>query len=806
MLPIDAFIPQMIEKLKVHSSIVVTAAPGAGKTTRVPPGLVSGSSKKILVLEPRRIAALAAADRIATENNWKLGQEVGYEVRFDRKISESSKIVFITEALLLKKLASDPTLSEFGLIIIDEFHERSIYTDLAIGFIKELQLLDRPDLKLVVMSATLDAEKISTFLDDAPVLVVPGLLFPLKIIYDQKPQTLVWGPELLQKVFDKIKLALQECENDILVFLPGVFEIEQCLRKSQELEFMKSFMCLPLHGRLNLEQQKLALEKNKIRKIIFSTNLAESSVTVDGLDCVIDTGLERSSVYQYTSGFEKLSTHRTSLASATQRAGRGARQKNGFCYKLWMSHDERSFSEFSMAEIKTQNLSETLLFLMQMGINNFSQFSWFEMPSEANLKQSLQQLEVLNLIKNNQITDLGIQVQKHPLPVRLAVLFENFKALKKEALGAWVTALLSEKMNLPAGHDDYECDLTTLLMGPQFQLDKVQKVALQLSPRAKNYRFTFEDEAELKKILVLSFADQIAKRRSEGSDRALLAKGRGVQLHPQSRVKKSPYFVALEAFDTDSSQESKVAKASGFDEDFLFQNYASAIVTTKKMLWSDEKKEFQLHIEKNLWGLKIGKSTIEKPDQKYISEHLPEIALQNFSWILKNHEELANWWTKLQFYKTHVEKMDWPALDQEGLIRKSLAQACLTSRTLNDLLKENLIYYFESSLDPELLKKFHKLLPSTIQAGRGKVLPIHYSGDHAPYIEVRIQDAFIWNQTPTVGEGILLTIYLLAPNMRPTQVTKDLEGFWSGSYADVRKELKARYPKHDWPEPRAKKS
>lgn len=806
-LPVDQYISQIIETLNSQSSIVVTAAPGAGKTTRVPPGLVNLSKKKILVLEPRRIAALAAADRIASENHWKLGQQVGYEVRFDRKLESLTKIVFITEALLLKKLVSDPQLSEFDIVILDEFHERSIYTDLAIGFIKELQLLERPDLKLIVMSATLDAQKISEFLDQASVLSVPGQLFSIEIIYDQKPQSLVWNPDLLQRVFDKIKQAIQVCEKDILVFLPGVFEIEQCLRKSQEIDILDSFLCLPLHGRLTLDQQKLALEKNRSRKIIFSTNLAESSVTVDGLDCVIDTGLERSSVYQYASGFEKLSTHRTSQASAKQRAGRSARQKNGFCFKMWMNHDERSFSEFSLPEIKTQNLSETLLFLIKMGISEPSQFSWFEKPPRSNIQQSLKRLNQLKLIHQDNLTILGDRVQKQPLSIRFSLLLENFKAHGQEQLGAWVAAYLSEKVSMPVGHDDYECDITSLLMSlHQPGRDRVQKVAQQLCPSAQRYRYQIEDDQLLKKILVLSFADQLGKRRSENSDRGLLANGRGVQIHPNCRVKKSPYFVALEAFDTDSSQESKVAKACGLSEDFLFQNFQEEIQTTKKMIWNEDKKEFQMHTEKNLWGLKIGKSTVEKPDQNYIKEHLPEIAFQNFEWILKNHEELYKWWIRFHFYKKFVEKMEWVEIEKENVIREVMNQACLTSRSLNDLLNQNLIYHFESQFPSEVIKKFHQVLPPTIQAGRGKVLPIHYEGDHAPFIEVRIQDAFIWNETPVVGDKIPLTLYLLAPNMRPAQVTNDLAGFWSGSYADVRKELKARYPKHDWPEPRAKKS
>ncbi len=806
-LPIDQYLPEIINKLQAGPSVVLTAAPGAGKTTRVPPGLFNLAKKKIAVLEPRRIAAVSAAHRIADENHWKLGQEVGFEVRFDRTISQNTKIVFLTEALLLRKMSADRTLSEFDLIILDEFHERSIYTDVALGLIKELQMLERPDLKLVVMSATLDAQKISEFLDQAPIVDVPGRLFPMKIEYDQKPQALSWSPQVTDRIIEKIKLALQVCKQDILIFLPGVFEIEQCLRKASEMDFLKGYLLLPLHGRLSLDEQTKALQSNQLRKIIFSTNVAESAVTIDGVDCVIDSGLERASVHQYGSGFQKLSTYRISLASAHQRAGRSARQTNGFCFKLWMPHDERSFSEYALPEVKTQNLADIFLFLSVIGIQDPRSFSWFESPAPALTQQSMDQLKKLKLVNDQGVTELGRKVQKQPLPIRLALLFENFKANQKEELGAWVTALLSEKLKMkPDSSDQSECDVIAALISMNgFNRKKLEPVVRQLSQKAGQYKWNDDDELIFKKTLIQSFADQIGKRRSKESDRGVLASGRGVVFHPQSLVKRSPYFVALEAFDQEGSQESKVSLASGLDENFLLQHFSDQMKSVDQVIWDQNKKEFYLQSEKSLWGLKLGQSTLSRVTGQYIKEHLPSVALDNFDWIIKNHEGFQSWWERFTFYKEKVEKVELTEVEKKSLIEEALQSACMAANSLDDLLKQDLVYFFESLLEPDVQAGIKKWVPEFLVAAKDKKIKVHYVGEQAPFVEVKIQDAFVWAETPVVGKDILVTLYLLAPNMRPTQVTKDLGGFWSGSYAEVRKELKPRYPKHDWPEPRAKK-
>ncbi|MFN8845214.1 MAG: ATP-dependent helicase HrpB [Bdellovibrionales bacterium] len=805
-LPIDEFVPEILSKLSQTPFLVITAAPGAGKTTRVPPALIKISQLKVAVLEPRRIAAAAAASRIAEENNWNLGDEVGFEVRFDRQISSKTKLHFLTEALLLRKMATDRSLSEFDIVVLDEFHERSLNTDVAIGLLKELQMLERPDLKVVVMSATLDAKKISEFLDNCPIIDVPGKLFPITTVYDSKPQALSWNHDITQRILEKIKVAIQKTHKDCLVFLPGLYEINQCLNASQHITFFDDFIKLPLHGKLNLVDQKKALLPASSRKIIFATNVAESSLTIDGLDCVVDSGLERVSVYQPNSGFQKLSTKRISRASATQRAGRSGRQFPGHCFKLWSQQDELSFGEFSMPEIKTQDLSETLLFLNYIGIKDIHSFSWFEKPTEAQIKSSVDKLMKLNLINQKGITELGKRVQKNPIGIRDSILLESFKDSKIEALGAWVVALLAEKnIQLPRSEDFLECDLASLLSQTSItSQDRIRKLANHLSPQARNWKWDDSQVALLKNNLIKSFADHLGRRRSSLSSRGVLANGRGINISPESHVKKSPYFVALQASDNESSNETQVYWASGVTEDDLLNNFSQDFQTDEKVVWDEEKKEFFLKSVRSLWGLEIGLPTYKRADRNHIERHLPEVALQNFEWLKKNSDNFSNWWSRYLFFINKVKKTEDSEVEKK-ILREACEMACLGQRSLDDLLKVNWESILDNCLSLQDRKELNQKVPTFLRAAQDRQVKVHYEGENAPFVEIKIQHAFVWDQTPRVGNDQPLTVVLLAPNMRPTQVTKDLEGFWSGSYSEVRKELKARYPKHDWPEPRTKK-
>lgn len=800
-LPVDDYIPQIKAALIKNASVVVTAAPGAGKTTRIPPALIEISKKKVLVLEPRRIAAIAAAYRVAEENNQTIGQAIGYEVRFDRKICAQTKLIFVTEALLTRKILSDPSLSEFDVVILDEFHERSLHTDLAIGLLKELQELERPDLKIVVMSATLDAKKLADFLNKAPIIEVPGRLCPLEISHDNKSQSLFWSFDVSQKMVDKIKIAVQKGERDTLVFLPGVYEIEQVRTFLDKQSWSKNFEILALHGRLDLKEQQRAIKSASKRKIILSTNVAESSVTIDGLDTVVDSGLERSTVFQMQSGFSKLTTHRISLASATQRAGRAARQYPGKCYKIWSFLDERSFADYSLPEIKTQDLSETLLTLSYLGIKDFNNFSWFEMPSSASLEFANKKLIDLKLINETGLTELGKKVTKQPLPLRLALLMENFKAEKQEAMGAWVCAILSERSSNSSSNENSqdECDLTLeFKKGPQY-LERYKGASEQISSMATSFRWRNSDEEILKKVLVKSFADRLGKRRSSSGEKGILSSGRGVSISKYSVVKKSLYFVALDGTDTENSNETQISRATGISEEFLKKYFSEFVKLESHVVWDETKKTFLEKRSQKLFGLIIGSEHSQPANPNWIKDHLPEVAYENWDWILRKNEELYGWWVRFNFYAKNVNS-DFQNFWNSQRLRTVLSEATFGKKNLNELENTNLIYYFENQLPQGILAEFKDKTPTLLIAAKGRPIKIHYEGEQAPFIEVRIQDAFVWKKTPVIGNGISLTVVLLAPNQRPTQVTKDLESFWKGSYKEVRRELKARYPKHDWPE------
>lgn len=800
-LPVDDFLERIKSALQESSSVVVTAAPGAGKTTRIPPALMEISKKKVLVLEPRRIAAIAAAYRVAEECGYQIGQEVGFEVRFDRKISRETKLVFVTEALLTRKILSDPSLHDFDIVILDEFHERSLHTDLAIGLLKELQELERPDLKIVVMSATLDAQKLSEFLNQAPIVDVPGRLCALETVYDNKSQSLLWNFDASKKMVEKIKLAVQSGDRDTLVFLPGVYEIDQVHNFLVKEGWSQKFLIVPLHGRLDLQEQQHALKPADRRKIILSTNVAESSVTVDGLDTVVDSGLERSTVYQMQSGFSKLTTHRISLASATQRAGRAARQFPGKCFKLWSPLDERSFADYSLPEIKTQELTETFLTLKYLGISDLKSFSWFETPQTAAMEFSLRKLTDLELVKDNAITEFGKKALKYPLPMRLALLMENFKLENREDLGAWVCAMLSERGSSSQGAESSqdECDLIfEFKKGPRY-LEKYQRAASQLSTKAGQFRWHDDDEEVLKKVLVKSFVDRLGRRRGGNGDKGILSSGRGITIAKNSVVKRSPYFVALDGTDTENSNETQISRASGVTEEFLKKHFSAQMKADSHVLWDEDKKTFLEKKTLKLFGLSVGSEHTQPAKAAWIEEHLPEVAFENWEWILKQNEEMNSWWIRFHFYARFVntELEDFWNVDR---LRVVLNEATYGKKNLHALQEMDLVYFFENQLSQNVVADFKSKTPTSLEAANGKRVKVHYEGEQAPYVEIRIQDAFHWKKTPQVGNGITLTIVLLAPNYRPTQVTKDLEGFWKGSYKEVRKELKARYPKHNWPE------
>lgn len=846
-LPIDGFLDEALSLLKKHQNLVVVAAPGAGKTTRLPAFLARALTRKVLVLEPRRMAAIAAAHRVAEEQGWELGREVGYQVRFANMSSKETQLVFLTEALLARKLASDPELAGVECVVLDEFHERSLHVDLALGLLKELQELGR-DIKLVVMSATLDSQKISKFLGStsaetngaeapaAPVLDVPGKLYPLEIQYQKNSQLLQITPKFYEQLLSQIREAEKATDKDILVFLPGVGEIERSLGLLEEWAHTRDIFLVPLHGSLPLEAQRKALQKASRRRIVLATNIAESSVTVDGVGCVIDSGLSRSMRFDARTGFSRLELGRISRSSSQQRAGRAARQFPGVCYRLWNKLDEASMPAQDVAEILRSELSESVLFLAAQGVTNFSQFSWYERPHDVALANASASLQGLGALTNtNAMTPLGRRMLSLPLPPRLSKLMLIAAEEKLAALGADIASILLERDFLPkqsAAHflgDQFENDiLLRLHLLSQFRenqaprnlhrqtLSTIEQSARQILKLIKESApadVGAIDPARVNRLLLLAFADRLCRRRSAQSERALMVGGRGVKISAESIVVKSEFLLALNGIETQQSSETVVSVAAGLEKSFLMRELQNSLEKVQSLSFDREKGQFYLRTNKVFRDLVIEEGSVSIASAKDVAEHLPGVLAAEWEWVLKENEALQKFISRLSYFvrrrdlikdKTVAEALETFAGEELFSVEQrtlAFSHAASGEKDFYVVARKNLVPYFEAILDPKVLTHFQEATPAKIQVPSGSWIEVQYVEERDPYIEVRIQEVFGWKEAPKLMNGHQsLTLSLLGPNYRPMQITNNLTSFWQTGYAEVRKELRLRYPKHSWPE------
>lgn len=800
-LPIDSALPGLLENLSNSSALVLSAAPGAGKTTRLPPELLKITKKSVWVLEPRRIAAISAAQRIAEENGWELGNQVGYQVRFENRSSRHTRLLFLTEALLMRKLLRDPDLQEVGCVVLDEFHERSLHVDLAIGALKELQQLSRPDLKIVVMSATLNSAPLANFLNGAPTADIPGKLFPMEVRYESKAQILRPGPDFTDRIKKLVvKAAVENAEGDILCFLPGRGEIERIRSELSNWAEGAGFSVFTLHGQLSLQEQKQTLEPLRgRRKIILSTNVAESSLTVEGVRVVVDSGLARISQMHPRTGFESLDLVRISKASATQRAGRSARTGPGVVYRAWMPYDEFSMKEFEIAEIQRSDLSETLLLLSAFGVTNFESFSWYEPPPPRALEQAKSFLFALEAIRQDgTLTPLGQTLRDFPVHPRLAKLLLIGKELGIGSFACELAALLSEPGARTGGRLDAENDLW--LRWEEWKRNPrgpaVARAASQLKTLLGNEPEVHRSGLEkfMPALLLAAYPDRLCRRRKAHEPQAKMAGGRGVKLHPDSSVRASEYFVAIEVSEGRDASETLVYQAVGIPEELIEEKISAK--AAKRLEWDPEKNRFYT-VEFRDWnGLAIGREHRRPAESSEIEGQLAGVALERFDQILAGNEELGFWFSRLKFL--HKFDAKWPLPSPEQ-VREALELASFGENALSAVIQKDLVSFFETLLPEDQRAALAKECPSSWQVPSGSRLRIQYSAEQGAQVEVRLQELFGLKIQPKVA-GQPLTLVLLAPNYRPVQVTRDLESFWRNAYPEVRKEMRARYPKHSWPD------
>lgn len=819
-LPIDTRLNEIQMLMKEHSCLVLTAEPGAGKTTRVPPALLEITKNEIWMLEPRRVAAIAAAERIALENNWQVGQEVGYQVKLDNKTSTNTKIKIVTEAILNRRISSDPQLKNIDLVILDEFHERSIHADLAIGLLKEAQILNRPDLKILVMSATLDAQKVSQFLENAPIVHVEGQVHPVEEIYQKENQVIINNRQQLVQIAQQIRRCFEQSKTQrtALAFLPGVPEIEFVRQELRDWFANHNYELQVLHGSLKLEEQREVLKSCTKARLILCTNIAETSLTIDGVDVVIDSGLAKVASLDARTGFNKLSTKRISLASAKQRQGRAGRQFAGKNFKLWNKMDEASMPAFEKPEIQRIELTETLLLLASLGQNNFAAFSWFDAPHATQLKQGWDLLHSLRAIDSSgSITSLGRQMAMMPLAPRLAKMVWVGQQINHMPMACELAAILQERdfvgdsssavsMNCESDvyfrwwlfHNERNSLPRHLSENIRRQSDQFKGLPLK---KESDFRLNskLNDELAVCKFLIFTaYSDRVCRRRSSKSESAIMFGKRGVKLQPTSLVKSSDFFVAIDGAES-SAADTKVNLASAIELEWLEDYFNQEIQTLESVEFDVDNNKFLKSKVRALRGIPLANPSLQPCSPQELREQLPLVAVANWAYLCEQNQSLKRWLERYAYMNRQLELSD-ESLSEEQ-ISSLVEMACLGEQSFQSLKEKDWAHFLESTLDSNLNQVMKNKIPDKICVPSGSWIHVNYPSDKSPYIEVRLQEIFGWTETPKVGpKEQSIVIHLLAPNFRPVQVTQDLKSFWQNAYPEVKRELKIKYPKHSWPD------
>jgi ATP-dependent helicase HrpB len=822
-LPIDEVLPDLLNLLSRQPSVVLRAPAGAGKTTRVPPAILDAglaASGQIVVLQPRRIAARAAAARIAAERGGRLGDEAGYQVRFERQASRATRILAVTDGVFVRMLADDPFLEGVSVVLFDEFHERSVHTDLALAMVRRVQLDLRTELKLVVMSATLAAEPIAAWLGGCPILRSEGRTFPVDVRYVAHSPHGPIGPHVargIESLFDTTT-------GDVLAFLPGVAEIRQAQRELIAGGRAHSAAIMPLYADLPLADQQAVLERGKTRKIVLATNVAETSLTIEGVTAVVDSGLARVLRLDPALGIDRLETTRISRASADQRAGRAGRTAPGVCLRLWTEREQAGLRDFESPEIARVDLAGPVLELLCWGESDVAQFGWYEPPPPAAIDQALRLLRRLDAWDDRGVTELGRRMARLPVHPRLARALIEGQSRGHANRVALACALLSDRDPFRASHqgesqhtsDSDVLDRVAALeeferSGQRHnevgQLDagtakavfraRNQLVRMLSEERAgsKTSHQVPADEAVLRSLFA-AFADRVARRREPGSPRAVMLGGRGVRLARESAVRDAPLFACVNLSETGKS-ESLVRLASAVEREWLPDERLQVNVDVE----FDPRRERVVAIRRTrLEDLVLDEAMTGLPDGVDPAPLLAQAAGENLDRTLSLDDEANALINRIRFLRQAMPELALPDLGNDPL-RGLLPWLSIGRQSFDELRRAPVLPALKAMLTPAQLTAIEREAPQRLRVPSGRELALRYEPGQPPILEVKIQEMFGLRETPRVAAGrVAVLLHLLAPNMRPQQVTADLASFWKNAYPVVRKELRRRYSKHPWPE------
>ncbi len=822
-LPIEDVLPALRDALANGRNALLTAPPGAGKTTRVPLALVDQSwvlGRNVLLLEPRRLAARAAAHRMADTLQESVGATVGYRMRLDTKVGPSTRIEVVTDGILTRMLQHDPELAAYAAVMFDEFHERSLQADTGLALALETQKLFRPDLRLLVMSATLDCGPVGELLGQAPIIRCEGRMFPVDTCYLDQSLT----GRLDTAVTHAIRRVLARNQGSVLVFLPGMAEIRGVERMLRDAGLGPTVHIMPLHGDLPLQTQDAAIAPAPpgTRKVVLATSIAETSLTIDGIRIVIDAGLLRVPRFDPRSGLTRLETIRITHDSAEQRQGRAGRVEPGICYRLWTEKEQATLAPRRPPEILNADLAPLLLDLAQWGTADPSELSWLSPPPAGPVAQGKDLLIRLGALDaTGRITPHGKRMAEFPLHPRLSHMLLRAVPMHCAGLACDLAALLGERDPLrgpsSAKHVDFRSRVD-LLRGERDQLDGPtadrgvlhrvkQSAALWkrqlIQPADRSPADCDTGLEQVGPLLALAYPDRIAQRQPGTEARYLLTNGRGALfIHPDP-LASEPYLVIA---DLDAgSQWARIDLAAPISREDIEDLYTNQIITAEVVDWDEQTASVRASRQRRLGSLVLSEQALSKPDPALVIGALMNgvrrAGVETLAWT----PELQQWRARVAFLK-RIDGPDssWPDLSDPALLQSLegwLGPYLNGMTTLERVQRVNLTQPLQSLLTWEQKRDLDRLAPTHLTVPSGSNIRIDYDKADLPVLAVRLQEMFGCKETPRVAGGkVPVLLHLLSPAKRPVQVTQDLAGFWAGSYHDVRKELRGRYPKHHWPE------
>jgi len=824
-LPIEEILPELLDTLKAQQNCLLHAPPGAGKTTRVPLALleiIPASAGRIIMLEPRRLAAVSAARWMARSRGEQVGQTVGYSIRFDSKTSSATRIEVVTEAILTRRIQNDPLLEGVALVIFDEFHERSIHADLGLALCLDIQRQVRPDLKILVMSATLECTALSGLMNGAPIISSAGRSFPVAEIYldDQ-----THGP-LAARMTPVVMRILAESEGDLLVFLPGSGEIRSCAARLAEAGLAERGIAIhPLYGDLPFEQQQAAIQPGNGRKVVLATSIAETSLTIEGVTTVLDCGLSRRIRHDPASGMNRLVTTRESRSSAEQRKGRAGRLAPGTCYRLFSRHTYNAMTAQTPPEILESDLSPLLLELAAWGVNDPAQLPWLDPPPAAALEVARHLLQNLTALdRNGHVTPLGSAMARLPLHPRLARLLIRAQELGCPELGCDLVTLLSERdivrrtggsmqqagrsLTLSERYEALQGWRATGQTGADFDRNALQtceRVAQQLRRLIGTARVAAikEDLGTLTgRLLLVSYPDRVARQRESASLQYQLANGRGARLSVAGSVSGSPWVIAV-SVDGGEQAEGVIHLAEPVAEQVVREELQHSLEHKTSLSWDCREGRVIAQREECLGALSLSAKVYVPAAAELLPVVVAAIRASKLA-LLNLSESFQQLRARITLLRGAFPAEGWPDLSDAALLEDLeawLAPFLNGVRNAQQLSSVNLSEALLAGLEYRQRQALDELAPTHLNVPSGSRIRLDYGNGEQPVLAVKLQELFGLAETPTIARGrVGVLLHLLSPAGRPLQVTQDLKGFWDGSYHQVKKEMKGRYPKHPWPD------